>query len=129
MKREMDLIRAIVLKLEDMEMSPGAIYVINVLQGDFEVEGYTNEQVFYHAKQVVAAGLIDEGGGGSMSGFGFRSLTPRGHDFADTVRDDKIWAMTKDGAVKAGGFTMQLLVDLAKGFTKKQIEKLTGIEL
>ncbi|MDC6382794.1 DUF2513 domain-containing protein [Pseudomonas graminis] len=125
----MDLYRAIVLQLELEELPPGAIAEINVLGGDFPIEGYTEEQVHYHARQIIMAGLIDQGGGGSTTGFGFRSLTPAGHDFADSVRDEKIWKMTKDGAMKAGGFTVQLLVDLAKGFTKEQIQKFTDIEL
>jgi hypothetical protein len=45
------------------------------------------------------------------------------------VRDPKIWAKTKDGALAAGGFTVDLLKDLAKGFVKKQIEERTGVTL
>ncbi|WP_226506458.1 DUF2513 domain-containing protein [Pseudomonas sp. MWU16-30317] len=129
MQRDMDLIRAIVLKLEAWEISPTAIMLVDVYDGDFPIEGYSEDQVYYHVQQIKMAGFIDEAGGGSTSGFGFRSLTPKGHDFADSVRDEKIWSMTKEGAIKAGGFTLQLLVDLAKGFTKKQIEKHTDIQL
>ncbi len=64
-----------------------------------------------------------------MSGIGFRCLTWEGHDFLDSVRDPKIWAKTKDGALAAGGFTVDLLKDLAKGFVKKQIEERTGVTL
>ena len=49
------------------------------------------------------------------------------HDFLDSVRDPETWAKTKKAAAGAGGFTVELLRDLAKGFVKKQIEeKLTG---
>ncbi|WP_258366769.1 hypothetical protein [Burkholderia vietnamiensis] len=40
-----------------------------------------------------------------------------------------MWAKTKAGALAAGGFTVELLGDLAKGFIKKQIEDRTGIKL
>lgn len=129
MKRNMDLIRQIVLKLEDMEMRPGAISVFDVLGGDFPIEGFTAEEVFYHARQVKMAGLIEDVKGGPISGFAFRGLTPSGHDFADSVRNDEIWVATKEGALKAGGFTIGLLASLAKGLVRKQIEKHTGIEL
>lgn len=127
MRRDMDLYRTIILELEAWDIPPTAIMVVNIYNGDFPIEGYTEDEVYYHVQQIKMAGLIDEAGGGSSSGFGFRSLTPKAHDFADSARDDKLWAMTKEGALKAGGFTLQLLVDLAKGLTKKQIEKHTGI--
>lgn len=125
----MDLIRAIVLKLEELKMRPGGIVMIDVLRGELPIEGYTEDEIYYHVKQIIMAGFIDQAGGGAISAFSFRALTPAGHDFADSVRDDKIWQMTKEGALKAGGFTVKLLVDLAKGFTKKQIQKFTDIEL
>jgi hypothetical protein len=49
--------------------------------------------------------------------------------FLDTVRDPEIWKKTKEGAISAKGFTLDLLQDLAKGFIKKQIEERTGITL
>jgi hypothetical protein len=79
--------------------------------------------------QIRNAGLVDEGGIRPAEGFGFQSLTWEGHDFLDSVRDPKIWAKTKSGALAAGGFTVDLLKELAKGFIKKQIEERTGVKL
>lgn len=129
MRRDMDLYRKIVLELEAWDISPTAIMIVNVYNGEFPIAGYTEDEVYYHVQQIRMAGLIDEAGGGSSSGFGFRSLTPKGHDFADSVRDDRIWAMTKEGALKAGGLTLDLVLMLAKGFVKQQIEKKTGVQL
>jgi hypothetical protein len=64
-----------------------------------------------------------------MEGIGFRCLTPRGHDFLDSVRDPAIWHETKEGVKKAGGFTLELLGALAKGLVVKKIEHHTGIKL
>jgi Hypothetical protein (DUF2513) len=58
-----------------------------------------------------------------------RGRTWRGHDFIDSVRDPEIWRKTKEGAQAAGGFTIELLRELAKGFIKTQIEKHTGVKL
>jgi Hypothetical protein (DUF2513) len=52
-----------------------------------------------------------------------------GHDFVDSVRDDSIWREAKDGAKKAGGFSLELLGALAKGLLKKKIEQHTGVEI
>ena len=59
----------------------------------------------------------------------FGKLTWAGHDFLDAVRDPAIWAKTKAGATAAGGFTFDLLKGLAKGFMKKQIEELMGVQI
>lgn len=130
MRRDMDLIRAIVLKLESWELRPGAIIVSNDIENDFPINGYTADQISYHFNLIAENDWIDTGGRNPTGrSFTFRRLTSKGHDFADSVRDDKIWATTKEGALKAGGFTLELLGNIAKGLVKKQLEKHTGIEL
>ncbi|KAI3593372.1 hypothetical protein D9X30_1682 (plasmid) [Cupriavidus sp. U2] len=78
---------------------------------------------------IWEAGFVEDAGAGGMDSYGFERLSWAGHDFADSVRDSAIWKKTKSGALAAGGFTMRLLVDLAKGYAKKQIEEKTGIQL
>lgn len=130
MQRDMDLIRSIVLKLESWELRPGAIIIVQDIESDFPIDGYTAHQIGYHFNLIAEVGWVDTAGRNPTSrSFTFRSLTSRGHDFADSVRDDKIWTATKDGALKAGGYSLELLGNLAKGFLKKQIEKHTGIEM
>jgi hypothetical protein len=58
-----------------------------------------------------------------------RDLSMKGHDFLNSIRDQDVWNKTKKGADAAGGFTIDLLADLAKGFIKKKIEDHTGIKL
>ena len=131
MRRDMDLIRVIMLKLEDWDKSPGSILSTSDIENEFPIEGYTHHQVMYHYKLIVDKGWIDTGGFPVITfrTLYFRGLTNEGHDFVDSVRDEAVWAMTRDGAKKAGAFTLELLGQLAKGFAKKQIEKHTGIEL
>ena len=57
------------------------------------------------------------------------SITWEGHDFLDTVRDSEVWRKTKEGATAAGGFTFDIVKELAKGLIKTQIKKHTGLEL
>jgi hypothetical protein len=61
--------------------------------------------------------------------FDIERLSMDGHDFLDSIRDPNVWSKTKNGALAAGGFTVDLLFDLAKGFIRKQIEDGTGIKL
>jgi hypothetical protein len=127
MKRDMDLIRELLLKLEALPLRRGESVHITPGWEGIAVPGYDIDQIDYHLTQE--AGLIDEGGMRAAEGIGFRSLTWEGHDFLDSVRDPKIWAKTKSGALAAGGFTVDLLKDLAKGFVNKQIEERTGVKL
>jgi hypothetical protein len=129
MKRDMDLIRELLLKLEALPMRPGGIVSITPDAEEIAVAGYDAAQIDYHFGQIRQAGFIDEGGARPMRGIGFRCLTWEGHDFLDSVRDPEVWVKTKKGAAAAGGFTVDLLKDLAKGLVKKQIEEFTGVKL
>jgi len=83
---------------------------------------------------LLLYGLMQEAGfllteKGSMLFPAIGGLSWQGHDFLDSVRNPDVWAKTKKGAEAAGGFTADLLKDLAKGFVKKQIEEYTGVKL
>lgn len=131
MQRDPELIRLLMLKLEGLEKPATAIAMVSY-KDNLAIPGYDDDAVYYHVDQILQSGWIDTAGGRGMnpSGhFSFRALTPRGHDFIDSVRDDAVWALTKKGATAAGGFTMDTLAALGKGFIRKQISKLTDIEL
>lgn len=129
MIRDMDLLRALLLKLEALPMRPGSVEHIMPNEDAVQVEGFTPDQIAYHLDLLLDSGLIDPGGYRAAEGIGFRKLTPKGHDFADSIRDSEVWQKTKKGASAAGGFTLQLIADLAKGLVKKKIEDHTGVKL
>jgi hypothetical protein len=129
MKRDMDLIRELLLRLESLPLRPGSIVHITPDAEEIAIAGHDADQIEYHLSQIAKAGLIDQGGVEPMIGIGFRSLTWDGHDFLDSVRDPRIWEKTKKGIEGAGGFTVELMKDLAKGFVKKQIEEYTGVKI
>jgi hypothetical protein len=129
MKRDMDLIRELLLKLEALPLAMGDVWTIPSDAPALAVPGYGVHQIDYHLSLIWEAGFIDDANASPMFGIGFRSLTWEGHDFLDSVRDPKIWEKTKKGVEGAGGFTVDLLKDLAKGLVKKQIEEYTGVKL
>ncbi|MEN5143569.1 DUF2513 domain-containing protein [Pseudomonas juntendi] len=131
MQRDPELIRLLMLKLESLEKPATAIAMVSY-KDHLAIPGYDSDAVYYHVDQILQSGWIDMAGGRGMnpSGqFSFRALTPIGHDFIDSVRDDAVWALTKKGATAAGVFTMDTLAALGKAFMRKQISKLTDIEL
>lgn len=98
MKRDMDLIRLILLRIEEQYRST-VIY-------DLSVDGYDKETTAYHCKLLHEAGLIsgynDQYGDNQLLHFGVSGLTWAGHDYLDKIRDDTIWRKTKDAIANKG---------------------------
>ena len=128
MKRDMNLIRELLLKLESWPMERGDVVPIIPEDREFSSLGRSAHEIEYHLNLLLTGGLIDSPAQSNV-GIYFRGITEKGHDFLNSVRDPRIWAKTKEGALAAGGFTLDLLADLAKGFLKKQIEERTGVKL
>jgi hypothetical protein len=129
MKRDMDLIRELMLKLEAIPLRAGGIYHIEPHHEEVRVEGYDLDTIAYHLSLIKDAGLVDSGTLNPMVGIGFRGFTWAGHDFIDSVRDPEIWRKTEGALKQAGGFTLDFAKALAKGFIRKKIEQHTGVEL
>lgn len=126
----MDLIRELLLKLEAMPLRPGVIALVSGHDEETAIEGWTPEEIGEHLRMLQRGGLIETPGSQPLDGsITFRALTWEGADFLDSVRDPETWAKTKKAAAGAGGFTLELLKDLAKGLIKKQVEEHTGVKL
>ncbi len=107
MKRDMDLIRKILLQVEAHEQPHGPIQI--------KVEGYTREQISYHVGLLINAGYIEgyESGGTRSSHYAPRSLTWEGHEFLDAARNETVWNNTKEVVKEKGGsIPFELLKDL-----------------
>lgn len=91
MKRDMDLVRLILLKIEEDYVST-ALY-------DLKIDGYDKETIAYHCKILHEAGFISDYSAKYASNelylFGVGSLTWEGHELLDKVRDNSRWANIK----------------------------------
>jgi hypothetical protein len=129
MRRDMDLIRELLLKIDLLDIEPGGTTrALRPSDPELKIGSFSDDQVDYHLELLMDAGFVD----GSCSVdrfFHISKLTWSGHDFLDSVRDPEIWRQTREGAKKAGGFTVELLGDLAKGLIKTQIKNHTGVEV
>ena len=87
MKRDMNLIRKLVLAIED---DPNGY-----APRDIEIDEYTPDQINYHAYLIVDAGLAEGERVDTMNSRGpevlLTNLTWAGHEFADAARDEKRW--------------------------------------
>lgn len=133
MKRDMDLIRDLLLQIEDGRRSFDLLTpeIAEVLgeSSEGKLPREQAELLEYHLDLLDSAGLITIKAKLSGAAWQIGQITWAGHDFLDTIRDPAIWRETKAGAKKAGGFSLDLLKALAKGLVKKKIEQHTGVEL
>ena len=127
MKRDMDLVRNLLMAIENNTQLSGSLFIQYNEQDNLGITDYSVEQVRYHINMLIDAGLVK----GEMVYGGpiISKLSWAGHEFVDVIRDPDIWEKTKEGAKKASGFSIELLRDLATGLIKKKIEKHTGIQL
>jgi len=114
MKRDMDLVRQILLAVEEFPEPDG--------WADVSIEGASEEDVSYHVKLLDQAGLLeaDDVSGGSAFEWKPSSLTWTGHEFLDAARDDMRWNAAKNSVLsKAGNLSFDLmkeaLILLGKG--------------
>ncbi|MBC8719891.1 DUF2513 domain-containing protein [Ochrobactrum sp. Marseille-Q0166] len=126
MKRDMDLMRDLLLQIEELDQGFGS-------EVEIESRAHEPQVIAEHLRLLLEARLID-GDTVPDDEFPFDHVMPTrltwaGHDFIGSVRDPEIWKKTKEGALSAKGFTLDLLQDLAKGFIKKKIADRTGIPL
>ena len=99
MKRDMDLIRAILLKAEESASLGGC---------QVELPGYTAEGLYYNAKLAQDAGLIEARFLPNSTEFHVLRLTYAGHEFLDAARNDNLWSKAKETVMeKTGTLTVE----------------------
>ena len=102
MKRDMDLIRLILLEIESSEC--------DIIEG-FRLEGYDIASVKYNGELLCQSGLITKFYEDAIGELVAGSLTWDGCDYLDKIRDNTIWKKTKDTIAKKG---LPLVVDTIK---------------
>jgi DNA-binding HxlR family transcriptional regulator len=113
MKRDMDLVRSMLLKIED---HTGFGYV------DFRDGKLSNDVIYYHLKLLEEDGLI-KGQMFTDSGEAYgKELTMKGHDFLDNIRSDTVWNAVKNQAGPAfGTVSLGIMAEMAKTYIKSQL--------
>lgn len=130
MKRDMGLIRDLMLRLEALDFPRNAVLTLSGSDEELAVDGYSQDQISYHLVLIREAGFLQDANYSAVrGGISFKAFSWEGHDFLDSVRDPDVWERTQSTMKKAGGFSFDLVKAMAKGFLKKKIEKLTDIEI
>lgn len=122
MKRDMDLIRKLLLAYEEADPA-NEEYVP-------DIEGYDVKTIDYHIKLMVDAGFLEKI-------FGPSYLLPEqrywcrlnwaGHDFLEDSRDEVRWKEAKIIAGKVGVFTIEVLKQIMTQLIQTQLKQVMGI--
>lgn len=119
MKRDMDLVRKILLVLSEQGEGHKIFW-------EEELPEWTAAQILHHAHLMSQGGLIEVA---DVSTMDTRlpqalpvSITWAGHEFIDAVRDPSLWEKAKTTVLKpAGGVAITVLLDWAKAEATRRI--------
>jgi hypothetical protein len=120
MKRDLDLMRLILLGCEQ--------HPHGFAPRDLVLPGYTNEQVGYHIHLLGESGLMRVAdatclGNASPQALAI-ALTNAGHDFLDATRDPTRWQRVRSVVAALGGWTIDVVRDVAVQMIKEQATRL-----
>ena len=115
MKRNMDLIRKILLTIEEEHDGRNRVQI-------HSVEGYPRNEVSFHVHLLVDAGYVNAGKVGALQGtvYLIRGITWEGYEFLDAVRSDNVWSRVQKKLKVIGGqasvaTVRQLAIEITKG--------------
>lgn len=115
MKRDMELIRKIMFKIE-------SDYTGESLRSP-EIEGYDKVTVAEHCRLMYEYGLLDEyksigADNAPVILFFVGNLTWAGYDFLEKIRQDTVWNRTKDVIAQKG---LPMVLDVVKDISSTVI--------
>jgi Hypothetical protein (DUF2513) len=119
MKRDMDLVREILLKIEDLPSYEEPV--------DIEIERYSEENIQFHLKQLQEANLIEVPDIGLSTSWAKVNIMPtrltwQGSEFLDSIRNENVWKKTKEFIAKnGGGFVLSVVKDLAVSYLRQEM--------
>ncbi len=103
---------------------------------NIEIAGYSDDDVTYHVVLATESGLLDstidklpdnEEPDLLNVAYSVHRLTAKGHNFLGSIQDEGNWVAVKDAAKKAGAFTVDAVVEVAKAYLKSKIGLIFGI--
>ena len=113
MKRELDLIREILLYIEERQAKQRFSVII---------EGHSEIEVALHLKWLDEAGFIDAVNLTNTTLWHVHSLTWQGLDYLDAIRDPGVWGKVKKKLLDVGGTaTVEIVKALGQEYLKQKL--------
>lgn len=123
-KRDMDLFRELLLKIEANPQMDGTREFYFNSPEDMGISGHSVEEVAYHLKLLIEAGFVDGAVTVLLPMHVIRTLTNSGHDFLDNIRNDDIWRRVKG---RVGGLAQFLALPIISGIAQAELKRHFGL--
>ena len=123
MKRDMDLIRDLLIGIESDERLNGACWIKPDAKDNLGVIGvsdHSTKEIGYHLELLIEAGLL-EGKVGFEEMPVISKMTWQGHEFLDSIRDSGIWGKTKKRLEGLPSVAFSIVIELAKAEARKHL--------
>ena len=119
-KRDMDLIREILLRIEGNQQMDGTreFYFRNA--EEMGIPNCSTDELAYNLGLLIMAGFVD-GAVGAVMPMVVRSLTWEGHEFLDNIKNDDIWQKTKRQFSNLSGVGLRIVAAFAEAELKKRL--------
>ena len=114
MKRDIDLIRSLLIQVEEGK--------------SIELDIYTKEQLLYHKNLLIEANFVHGQtlyGDDQILTVMIDRLTWIGHEFLDAIRDAEIWRQTKDVVEKISGAPIIIIKEVAVNIARTTVNAYT----
>jgi hypothetical protein len=114
MKLDNDLLRIMLMQIE-LDVDGNVNYDVRSYCKDM-FPGIEPKQSVYHMKYLIDACFVQ-----AENGY-FRDLTPAGHAFLNNVRDNVVWAKTKEAVKPLGQVAISVVSEIAASVVRKMLE-------
>ncbi len=114
MKRDMDLLREILLQVETREPKQSP---------EVKIEGRDRQEIVGHVRILQEARFVEATITGGPTAMVHR-LTWAGHDFLDSIRDESVWSAVKKKLAAVGGSTS---IDVLKALVTQVVKGELGL--
>lgn len=113
MRRDLSLIRELLLKIEGLEIPAGNFLALYAWQPELQIEGYDDDAIAHHLLWLLEGGFV-RGDSDQDGAFVISSLSWQGCEFLDDVRDPEVWNKIKNHAKRAAGVGFAFMWEIAK---------------
>lgn len=126
MKLNHDCVRELLLYLEEhLELKGNGMpdYIkLDYIVDEGNLSSFPEEDVYYSASKLVEAGFISVASKTSAPrALMIGSITWKGHDYLDSIRDSKVWIAVKEKTKGLSGVAFEIMKSIAVEVTKQTL--------
>ena len=121
MKRDMELVRDILLIVNEDPKYDGVYFNYFQTAKEFGIENHSTEEVAYHVRLLIDAGVLNGRIEESFLIPSIKGLTWSGQEFIDNIKNRDIWERTKKRIVGFSSVALSVIAEIAESEIKHKL--------